>query len=140
MVSFTQLTEDISPTWFSEVDLKELESYFPIVATFFGFEQLFEEQKNALREFFKGKDLYYSAPTGSRKSLIFQCIPVLIDALRDQAYGTSTVLVISPLNALMLDQVNKLKGSAESAAAIYKGQTQGTLDLIIDGEIFLVYA
>ena len=74
------------------------------------------------------------------KSLIFQCIPVLIDALRDQAYGTSTVLVISPLKALMLDQVNKLKGSAVSAAAIYKGQTQSTLDLIIDGEICLVYA
>ena len=90
MASFTQLTEDRSPRWFSEVDLKELESYFPIVATFFGFQQLFEEQKNALREFFKGKDLYYSAPTGSGKgkSLIFQCIPVLIDALRDQAYGT----------------------------------------------------
>ena len=40
----------------------------------------------------------------------------------------------------MLDQVNKLKGSAVSAAAICKGQTQSTLDLIIDGEISLVNA
>ncbi|XP_065071472.1 uncharacterized protein LOC135696120 [Rhopilema esculentum] len=125
--------------WFSEDQLGELEEQFSMVASFFNVMELYEDQKNALRSFFRGKDLYYSSATGSGKSLIFQCIPPLIDLLRDQALGTSTVLVISPLKSLMLDQVNKLQQSAVSAAAIYNGQSQSVLDRIVDGQVSLVY-
>eukprot|EP00795_Rhopilema_esculentum_P011836 gene11836-2370_t len=87
----------------------------------------------------EGKDLYYSSATGSGKSLIFQCILPLRDLLHDQVLGTSSVLVISPLKSLMLDQVNKLQQSAVSAAAIYNGQSQSVLDRIVDGQVSLVY-
>ena len=58
-------------------------------------ESLHEEQKTALRMYFKdGVDLYYSAPTGHGKSLVFQAIPVISDVLAGLAptflkHGTS---------------------------------------------------
>ena len=72
-------------------------------------------------------------------SLIFQCIPILIDILKDQEIGTSMVLVVSPLNPLMFDQMEKLKATAVPGAAIYESQTQEMLAEIRNGDYSLVY-
>ena len=42
-----------------------------LVKVYFGVENLFEDQVKALRCFFQGKNIYFSAPTGYGKSLIF---------------------------------------------------------------------
>eukprot|EP00794_Sanderia_malayensis_P005808 gene5808-6506_t len=70
-----------------------------------GVEKLFEDQVKSLRQFFHGKHLYFSAPTGYGKSLIFQAIPLIADHLLDKCQFTSSVLIISPLQSLMIDQV-----------------------------------
>ena len=53
-------------------------------------------------------------PTGYRKSLIYQFLPFMFDFYphcenNDLSSSSSFVLVISPLNALMIDQITELK-------------------------------
>ena len=85
-------------------------------------ESLHEEQKTALRMYFKdGVDLYYSAPTGHGKSLVFQAIPVISDVLAGLAPLSSNILVITPLVSLMQDQVERIKkNTSVTAAAIFQ--------------------
>ena len=101
---------------------------------------LHEDQKEALRQFFSGKELYFSAPTGYGKSLIFQSVPLINDHLNDQAIGTSLAIVISPIKSLMLDQVEQLKKTGVSAAAVYEGQSEEILKGIENGEFSVVYS
>ena len=83
------------------------------------YEQLHEEQILTLRQFFLGKDLFFSAHTGYGKSLIFQMIPVISNYLQDKQIGSSVAVVISPLKALMKDQVEYLNShTAISAVAL----------------------
>ena len=89
-----------------------------MVCHFFNLDELHADQIAALKSLFSEKDLYFSAHTGYGKSLIFQCLPLIVDLLKDQAIGTSTVLVIEPLVSLMLDQVSRMKNTAVSAAAV----------------------
>ena len=70
----------------------------------FQIENVLDDQKIALTKFFKGK-VNFSAPTGYGKSLVFQAIPIIADHLLEQAICTSSILVISPLQSLMFDQV-----------------------------------
>ena len=68
------------------------------------------EQEKALREFLLGRIFFFSAPTGYGKSLILQSKPMLFaDAVSGLPPGTSTLIVISPLKSLMMDQVAYLK-------------------------------
>lgn len=87
---------------------------------FFTFENLYEslrpEQKIGLRRLLEGNDLFFSAPTGFGKSLIFQILPTMNDILMDHLSGTSTVIIISPLKSLMIDQVSFLKNETGISA------------------------
>ncbi|XP_028413582.1 uncharacterized protein LOC114536425 [Dendronephthya gigantea] len=104
-------------------------------------EKFYPDQEQALRNFFKGKDLFFSAHTGYGKSLIFQAIPIIADVLNEQVIGTSTVLVISPLLSLMKDQVKHVNDSfGISAAAIFDNQDEDVLKAIEEGVYSLVYA
>ena len=72
-------------------------------------------------------------------SLIFQCLPLISDLLKDQAIGTSTVLVIESSVSLMVGQVSKIKNTTESAAAVFDGQDENTLKGIDNGDFSLAY-
>ncbi len=58
---------------------------------------------------------------------------------KDQAIGTSTALVISPLNALMLDPIENLKKTDISGADMYANQSKDVLLDIKHGEYSLIY-
>lgn len=75
-------------------------------------------QKNAIESLMAGKDTLAILPTGGGKSLIYQ-FPAVLDE-------TSLTLVISPLIALMKDQVDSLK--AKGIAAEYCNSTQDDLE------------
>ena len=62
------------------------------------------EQKISLLKFASGRDVFVSLPTGYGKSLCYILLPKLFDALRGVC-GQSIILVVSPLIALMKDQV-----------------------------------
>ena len=59
---------------------------------------------------FKGKDTICILPTGYGKSLIYQLLPNLFDCFLSSEEYSSSIIVVSPLNALMQDQINKLRG------------------------------
>jgi superfamily II DNA helicase RecQ len=94
----------------------------------------YDDQREALRNFFKGNDLFFSAHTGYGKSLIFQAIPIIADVLQDKVIGTSTVLVVSPLLSLIKDQIKCVNETfGISAAGIFDGQEDEVMQDIEDG-------
>ena len=48
----------------------------------FEIESLLPEQEQAIRAFLHGH-VFDNLPTGFRKSFIFQCMPIVVDAVRD---------------------------------------------------------
>eukprot|EP00794_Sanderia_malayensis_P008376 gene8376-9275_t len=98
-----------------------------------GVDSLVDDRVNALQCFFCGKNLYFSGPTGYGKSLIYQAVPAIADYLQDNLAFTSCVLVVSPLQSLMLDQVSKLKKAGINAAVIYSEQKEDVFQEIKDG-------
>ena len=51
----------------------------------------------------KGNDVFCCLPTGYGKSLCYALLPKLFDKIRNRP-GSSIVVVVSPLVALMIDQ------------------------------------
>jgi len=83
----------------------------------FGFERWRPGQLEVMRRFIAGGDTLAVLPTGSGKSITFQ-IPALI--------SPGLTLVISPLTALMNDQVENLQArGVTQVAAIHSGIPQG---------------
>ena len=75
-----------------------------------GYDRSTDDQRKAVEAFVLGKDVFVSLPTGSGKSLCYACLPHVFDELRSQRAGgtldhLSIVVVVSPLNSLMQDQV-----------------------------------
>ncbi len=107
---------------------------------FFEIEALMPDQIKAVKAFLSGKNIYFSAPTGYGKSLIFQCLTLIRDVMRDEIIGTTKALVISPLKSLMMDQVAKIKQTGVTGEAIYAGQSREVLESIKSGDYSVIYA
>ncbi|MEA3383655.1 MAG: DNA helicase RecQ [Campylobacterota bacterium] len=84
-----------------------------ILKKYFGFESFRAIQEKAIEHILKKRDLLTILPTGSGKSLIFQ-LPTLM--------MSGVTIVISPLIALMQDQVINLKQNGISAAMLSSTQ------------------
>ncbi len=83
----------------------------------------------ALEQVFLGKDTLVLLPTGYGKSLIFQILPWLLSK-ENSAFGT--VLVVSPLNALMADQINGLRSIGVPVGVL--GKDVGLLSHDVDDD------
>ncbi len=79
----------------------------------FGFNSFLPNQEAVCRAVIEGRDVLLVMPTGSGKSLCYQ-LPAI-------ARG-GTTLVISPLIALMEDQVAKLKARGFAVECIHSGR------------------
>ena len=66
--------------------------------------ELHQEQIKAMESIYHGKDTFVLMPTGSGKSLIYQILPLLFNYV-----DNPVVLVISPLNSIIYEQIKKLK-------------------------------
>ena len=62
-----------------------------------------QHQLSAIKSFLEGKDVFVNMPTGSGKSICYALLPWAFDLLRNQK--ESIAIVVSPLKALMKDQV-----------------------------------
>jgi ATP-dependent DNA helicase RecQ len=100
----------------------------------FGFREFREPQEEVITEILAGRDVFVVMPTGGGKSLCYQ-LPALI-------LGGVT-LVISPLIALMKDQVDRLCQHGLAAAALNSALSladqQKTISRLVQGETKLVY-
>ena len=69
-------------------------------------EAQYEALKNVV---FDRRDTMCVLPTGYGKSLIYQLLPRTFDYFLSSDVENSSIIVVSPLNALMQDQISKLK-------------------------------
>ncbi|WP_340112251.1 DNA helicase RecQ [Maribellus mangrovi] len=76
---------------------------------FFGFDRFKGQQEEAIKSVLEGKNTFVLMPTGGGKSLIYQLPALIMDG---------TAIVISPLIALMKNQVDSIRGThAEDSVA-----------------------
>ena len=71
-----------------------------LLAKYFGFDSFLDHQKEVIKRIADGENLCVVMPTGAGKSLCYQ-LPALLN--------DSYTLVISPLIALMADQVQAVQ-------------------------------
>src|SRR6185369_3876915 len=81
-------------------------SLLPLLKQYFGFTSFRPLQEEIIRDVMAGKDVFALLPTGGGKSLCFQ-LPAMA--------GSGLTLVVSPLIALMKDQVDGLQASGMPA-------------------------
>lgn len=105
----------------------------------FQIDQFLPEQEDAIKAFIERGDLFENIPTGYRKSLIFQSIPVVADILKGNLRGTSVIVVISPIKSLMYDQVEYLGSAGIPAVAIGDNYDLGLVQQVINGYYLIVY-
>ena len=105
-----------------------------ILRTTFGFEEFRPGQSDIIVAILEGRDVLAVMPTGSGKSLCYQ-LPALLRG--------SLTIVVSPLIALMRNQVAQLRGYGIAAAALNSAndpaENRAVLDGIARGELRLVY-
>jgi ATP-dependent DNA helicase RecQ len=92
-----------------------MKDIYKILDQYWGFTDFRPLQEDIINSVIEGKDTLALLPTGGGKSLTFQ-VPALAQE--------GICLVISPLIALMKDQVENLKKKDILAAAIYSGMSQ----------------
>lgn len=87
-----------------------------------GFERLRPRQDLAVTSFLKGQDVFVSLSTGSGKSLCYWALPHAFDYIRKKS--NSMILVVSPLVALMQDQVSVLVNKGIRAVEVGSASAQ----------------
>ena len=100
---------------------------------------LCKEQVEALAQFFSKRDVFINLPTSYGKLLKFQAAPVMADTLFPRSTGTSIVVVISSLKALIEDQVRNLNKLSLSAVCISDQHDDRLVQDIINGQYTHVY-
>jgi ATP-dependent DNA helicase RecQ len=105
-----------------------------ILQKYWGYSSFRPLQEEIIESVLEGKDTLALLPTGGGKSITFQ-VPALA--------REGLCLVISPLIALMKDQVDNLNKRGIKAAAIYSGMHQDEIDIVLNkcrfGDFKLLY-
>ena len=95
-----------------------------ILTRYWGYTKFRPKQEEIINAVLKGHDTLALMPTGGGKSLTFQVPAMVMEGI---------CLVITPLIALMRDQVHHLKALGIPAAAIYSGMFHDEVDAIASG-------
>ena len=110
-----------------------------ILSTVFGYQAFRGPQHDIIEHVTGGGDALVLMPTGGGKSLCYQ-----IPAIARQQAGQGITVVISPLIALMHDQVGALHEAGVSAAflnsTLSQQETSDTERRLVQGNITLLYA
>src|SRR5262249_52421161 len=109
-----------------------------ILASVFGYEDFRPGQAEAVCAALAGRDVVVLQPTGSGKSLCYQ-VPALVTGRR----GEGATIVVSPLIALMRDQVGALAARGARVAALHSQQERAeqreVVGRFLRGELDLFY-
>src|SRR5882724_5790660 len=107
----------------------------PLLKQYFGFTSFRPLQEEIIRDALAGKDVFALLPTGGGKSLCFQ-LPAMT--------GSGLTVVVSPLIALMKDQVDGLRAGGVPAtflnSSLAAGEARARLRGLHNGEYRLLYA
>ena len=121
----------------TESDTKDLTSAKEHLKKYFGFSQFKGNQEPVIESVLAGNDTFVIMPTGGGKSLCYQ-LPALMQE--------GTAIVVSPLIALMKNQVDSMRGISEETgiahvlnSSLTKGQTDQVKADILSGHTKLLY-
>ncbi len=92
-----------------------------------GYESFRTGQEEIIRAVLDGRDTLALMPTGGGKSITYQLPALMREGL---------CLVITPLIALMKDQVDRLRRMGISAAAIHSGISYHQIDIMLDNCVY----
>jgi ATP-dependent DNA helicase RecQ len=98
-------------------------SIHQVLENYWGYSTFRPLQEDIVLSVIQGKDTLALLPTGGGKSICFQVPGMYLDGL---------CLVVSPLIALMKDQVANLQSKGIAAQAIYAGLSQPEIQLILN--------
>src|SRR5688572_10150055 len=94
----------------------------PVLNKYWGYNSFRPMQEEIMQTVLSGQDVLAILPTGGGKSICFQVPAMSMDGL---------CIVVTPLVALMQDQVNQLKKRGITAYAIHTGMDYRTLNFIL---------
>ncbi|MEP6744308.1 MAG: ATP-dependent DNA helicase RecQ, partial [Gemmatimonadota bacterium] len=113
---------------------ERLDTARALLARHWGFPDFRPAQRRVVQSILAGRDTLAILPTGGGKSLCFQVPALVLDGL---------TLVVSPLLALMQDQVNALQARGIAAAALNSllkaPQQAEVMERVKSGELKLLY-
>ncbi|TLU97836.1 RecQ family ATP-dependent DNA helicase [Dyadobacter luticola] len=94
-----------------------------VLRQYWGYDTFRPFQEDAIKTVLNGHDALVLLPTGGGKSVCFQ-VPVMA--------SEGVCIVVTPLIALMKDQVEQLKRRGISATAIHSGMSKTEIDIALD--------
>ncbi|GHT09450.1 ATP-dependent DNA helicase RecQ [Bacteroidia bacterium] len=104
-----------------------MNKFLDILKEYWGYDSFRSLQEDIIASVYEGKDTLGLMPTGGGKSLTFQVPTLLMEGL---------CLVVTPLIALMKDQVDNLKKLGIKAAYIHSGMNRGEIVITLENCIF----
>lgn len=102
-------------------------SIHQVLKRVWGYDEFRPMQEEIIRSVMDGHDTLALLPTGGGKSVCFQ-VPAL--------FKSGICIVVSPLIALMRDQVETLKSKGVEAIAIISGMGKREVDILLDNCIY----
>ncbi|MGC3943364.1 MAG: RecQ family ATP-dependent DNA helicase [Chryseolinea sp.] len=84
-------------------------------------------QEDIIQAVLSGRDVLALLPTGGGKSVCFQVPALLLEGI---------CVVVTPLIALMKDQVEQLKGRGIEAVAVYSAMPRAQIDVLLDNCVY----
>src|SRR6056297_1691361 len=103
-----------------------MNEYTKILVKYWGYSNFRELQEEIIRSVADGKDTLGLMPTGGGKSITFQVYSLSRDGV---------CLVVTPLIALMKDQVYNLKRRGIKAVAIYSGMSRDEREMALNNAV-----
>jgi len=107
-----------------------MQQYLSILKQYWGYDQFRPLQGDIIQSIASGKDTLGLMPTGGGKSLTFQVPTMTMGGI---------CVVVTPLIALMKDQVENLKKRGIAAAAIFSGMSHNEILMTLDNAVFEAY-
>jgi len=104
-----------------------MDRYRQILTRYWGYPNFRPLQEDIIRSVAEGKDTLGLLPTGGGKSVIFQVYALSVEGI---------CIVVTPLIALMKDQVENLKKRDIKAVAIHSGLSSHEIDIQLNNCVF----
>lgn len=104
-----------------------MDIFHKILRQYWGYDEFRPLQEDIIHSVFHNKDTLGLMPTGGGKSLTFQVPVMAMEGL---------CIVVTPLIALMKDQVDNLKDKGIKALSVYSGMTRQEILTTLENAIF----
>ena len=107
--------------------MRTIEDYRKILKEYWGHDDFRGIQREIIESIGSGKDTLGLMPTGGGKSVCFQVPTIAMDGM---------CIVVTPLIALMKDQVSQLRMREIKAEAVYSGMMRNDIERVLENCVF----